>query len=278
MKQHKYHYFYKIENAINGKVYYGIHSTDDLDDGYMGSGSRLKEAIKIYGKENFVKTVLKHFPTRDLASTYESEIVTEQLVHDKNCYNLKCGGDYGLTEGTILVRDKNDVFMRVTTDDERYISGELVDFMKDRISVYDKEKGEYVIINNEEYKANKERYVTHSNGMVTVKDKSGNTMSISVNDERYLSGELVPIWTGRKHSLETRKKQSEAHKRTQHQKGEKNSQYGTCWITKDTVDRKILKEELDSYIKIGWKPGRYVDKEKKKTKRKNGKGNQKLHT
>ena len=48
MKQRKvkkqYHYFYKIENIINGFYYYGIHSTNNLNDGYMGSGRKLKRA------------------------------------------------------------------------------------------------------------------------------------------------------------------------------------------------------------------------------------------
>ena len=37
MKEYKYHYFYKITNLLNNKYYYGVHSTNDLNDQYMGS-------------------------------------------------------------------------------------------------------------------------------------------------------------------------------------------------------------------------------------------------
>ena len=64
-KEKKYNYFYKITNNINNHFYYGIHSTDNLNDGYMGSGSRLHAAYKKYGIENLSKDILKYFDTRE---------------------------------------------------------------------------------------------------------------------------------------------------------------------------------------------------------------------
>ena len=48
-----YHFLYKTTNLINNKYYYCVHSTKNLNDGYLGSGKYLKRSINKYGKENF---------------------------------------------------------------------------------------------------------------------------------------------------------------------------------------------------------------------------------
>ena len=59
---------------------------------------------------------------------------------------------------------------------------------------------------------------------------------------------------GKNHSDETKQLMSEKRKGTG--TGENNSQYGTCWITKDGVNKKIKKEDLETYLKEGWLKGR----------------------
>ena len=61
----KYNYIYIITNTLDGKIYIGKHSTDDLNDGYLGSGIHIKRAIKKYGKENFTKEILAYTDTKD---------------------------------------------------------------------------------------------------------------------------------------------------------------------------------------------------------------------
>jgi hypothetical protein len=38
--------------------------------------------------------------------------------------------------------------------------------------------------------------------------------------------------------------------------GETNSQFGTCWIIKDGINKKIKKEDLETYLNEGWVQGR----------------------
>ena len=94
-QQHKYHYFYKITNLINGHFYYGVHNNNNLDDGYMGSGTRLQNAYRKYGIENFKKEIIKYFNNKEEAFEYESGIVNEELITNNECYNLSIGGKGG---------------------------------------------------------------------------------------------------------------------------------------------------------------------------------------
>ena len=86
------HYTYRIDNLINGKYYIGKHSSESLDDGYMGSGTRIKAAIAKYGMGNFKKTILKILPTSEEAFEHEAQIVTLAEVNDPMCYNVQLGG------------------------------------------------------------------------------------------------------------------------------------------------------------------------------------------
>ena len=103
--QKRYHYFYKITNNVNGKFYYGIHSTSDLEDGYMGSGTRLFRAIAKYGIESFTKEILQFFDSREEASLHESKIVNVDMINDPMCYNLRTGGDVARLPGGRISRE-----------------------------------------------------------------------------------------------------------------------------------------------------------------------------
>ena len=93
----KYNYVYKITNLVNNKIYIGKHSTDDLEDGYMGSGVRLHQAYKKYGLENFNKEVIDYYTTEVELNQGEIYWIAKFNSTDPNVgYNLTYGGD-GLT-------------------------------------------------------------------------------------------------------------------------------------------------------------------------------------
>lgn len=92
-KEKLHNYFYKITNLVNEKYYYGIHSTDNLDDRYMGGGDAIRAAIKKHGKENFTKEIIANYQTRKEASDHEKRFVTLELIKLEECYNCRTGGD-----------------------------------------------------------------------------------------------------------------------------------------------------------------------------------------
>lgn len=89
------HFIYKTINLINNNYYIGMHSTNNLDDGYLGSGNRLINEIKKYGKENFKREILCFLSNRKELRLKEKEIVNADLIKDFKCLNLTEGGEGG---------------------------------------------------------------------------------------------------------------------------------------------------------------------------------------
>lgn len=61
---------------------------------------------------------------------------------------------------------------------------------------------------------------------------------------------------GRVHSQESLVKMRKPRVKTGFQSGEKNSQFGTCWVTKENHTLKINKSDLPLYISNGYRRGR----------------------
>ena len=84
---------YETTNLINGKYYIGVHNLNTRKN-YLGSGKILKQAVKKYGHDNFIRETLKEFDNQDDAYNYEKLIVNIKLINNQNCYNI-CGGGFG---------------------------------------------------------------------------------------------------------------------------------------------------------------------------------------
>lgn len=125
-KEKKYNYFYIIVNRLNGSYYKGVHSTDDLDDGYMGSGKKLQSLYNEFGTENFEKTILKFFPTAAEMFDYEREQVTLEETRNPQCYNIAIGGYGGNLMAGLSEEELDDWRKKINTPERsRKISNTL---------------------------------------------------------------------------------------------------------------------------------------------------------
>ena len=76
-------YIYITKNLINNKVYVGKKEKNNYDKNYYGSGTIIKQAIKKYGKENFINKMI------DTADTLE------ELNQKEQCYVKFYKEEYG---------------------------------------------------------------------------------------------------------------------------------------------------------------------------------------
>lgn len=93
-KQYDYHFIYRTTNNVNNKFYIGMHSTSNLEDGYIGSGTRLWHSIKKHGKENFTCEILEFCTDRESLREREKAIVNIDLLEYPLCMNI-CKGGWG---------------------------------------------------------------------------------------------------------------------------------------------------------------------------------------
>lgn len=206
-RQKKYHYIYKTTCTVTGKFYVGMHSTDNLDDGYLGSGKILGYSRKKYGDENHKREIVEMLPSRDELKLREKEIVNEELLNHPLNINLKYGGDGGW------------------------------DYL------------------NDSSKQHLER--------CSRAGKIGGAISGTANIRKATTKESCALggknsWMKSFHLLqsdEARKKRKNTMKERNHMVGEKNSQFGTCWVTNGNPI-KIKKELLKQYLTNGYVLGR----------------------
>lgn len=91
-RNHEFNYIYKTVCTITNKFYIGVHSTNNINDGYMGSGVRISKSIKKYGKDKHIREIIEYLDDRISLMNREREIVTEELLSDPYCMNISVGG------------------------------------------------------------------------------------------------------------------------------------------------------------------------------------------
>ena len=77
---------------LTALFYIGMHSSTKIDDGYLGSGSRLVSSIREFGKENHAREILEMCESREKLFVREKEIVNKKLLANELCLNTAIGG------------------------------------------------------------------------------------------------------------------------------------------------------------------------------------------
>jgi hypothetical protein len=110
---------YKTTNLINNMIYIGVHKTNNIDDGYIGSGKFFKLAVKKYGKNYFKKEILFIYDNIEDAYKKEKELVNEDFIMSDKTYNLVCGGSISISfkRKNVLRGDKHPMWGKKTTID-----------------------------------------------------------------------------------------------------------------------------------------------------------------
>ncbi len=93
----EFNYVYVITNLINGKQYVGDHSTNNMEDGYLGSGRPYFErAKKKYGKENFERKILEFFDLKEEAFEAQEKYINEYKTLSPDGYNISPKGGHNV--------------------------------------------------------------------------------------------------------------------------------------------------------------------------------------
>jgi len=272
MKNKKHNIVYEITNNINNKVYRGVHSTNDIEDDYMGSSKPLNNSMLKHGKENFSRKILFDFDTKEEAYLKEAELVDEKFVKRSDTYNVclggkGCFGENTTTKGRITTKDKNGNTQSVFINDPRYLSGELVSISKGTCNMID-DKGNITRIDMKDPLYKFGELKVWSKDKVNVKDKEGNNFQIEKNDPRYLSGELKFVLKDycKKDLINVKYKDGRSFGRIsktdpRYLSGELvHTSTNKKWITKNKLNKIINSMELDEWLNKGWEPGRYINK------------------
>lgn len=212
----KFHFIYRTTNMVNGRHYTGLHSTDDLEDGYLGSGKRFGYELNKYGRENFKREILEFLPSRAELKAREKTIVNEEMLKDPLCLNLKLGGEGGWDHA------KNQSIAGK--------AGAAATKLKLMDADYRKAWSERSTAAN---------LAAYENGRVPSGAFANKQMEMV---ERARS---APAVAKRKATYIERK----------HQQGEHNSQFGSAWVTNGTPI-KIKRDQLDEYLSRGYRQGR----------------------
>lgn len=231
---------YKTTNIINDHFYIGKHQCENLNDGYLGSGIKLKQAIKKYGRENFKREILFIFDNEVEMNNKEKELITETLVKDPMCYNLTIGGEGG---PIFLGRHHSNETKQLLRENHKEVK--LTDAqIKKSIEKSRKTRMEkYGSWNPPSATKEKSKEKTRKKSLLTEEEKMQRMIEANKRRSETLKAKNMHLTAEQKQHLSTLNK------------GKAPSNKGHICITKDGKNKYISINDLALYETDGWKRG-----------------------
>ena len=111
-----YGYIYLTYNTVNRKIYIGQHAKPEFDIKYQGSGTAIRKAFEIYGKEMFATVMIDSAESKEQLDEKESYYIKLfESTNQKIGYNIALGGE-GAVAGTICMYRGEHAEIRVLKD------------------------------------------------------------------------------------------------------------------------------------------------------------------
>lgn len=222
----KYNFVYETVNLINGNKYRGVHHTNNLNDGYIGSGTLLCKAINKYGKDNFECYPLVFTNTWEEALEFERVLVDEEWIKRDDTYNIILGG--GKFVGWVDTPEHKENLKNSWNEERKIKASET------------QKNAQKKYWSTEEGKKTAKHHSDVMKEFFTTEKGKENAKKHSVFMSEFLKGHEV--------SEETRQRLSEA------LKGHKghNQNKGRKYINNGTVVKSVLLENLDDFLNDGW--------------------------
>lgn len=118
----KFNFIYITTNILTNKQYVGSHSTNNINDGYIGSGRYFLRAVKKIGKENFRREILQEYDDAISARSSEGYFIKLHDTLYPNGYNISPMGGIGFkgAEQSSITKEKQSVWQKGKTYVELY--------------------------------------------------------------------------------------------------------------------------------------------------------------
>lgn len=194
----KKYFVYATTNLISGKKYIGFHSTENIEDGYLGSGIALLDSFKKYGKDKFKREILEFINENENHLDYEEKWIQKLNTLAPNGYNISPKGGLGV-KGS-LSEDSKRKISKSNKGKQSWLGKSHTEEAKRKISKSTNVSGE---LNPFYGKKHSEE------SLQKIKGNSGRNFPKSEEHKRKIS----EAHKGLKHSDETKKKIGEKSKR-----------------------------------------------------------------